>query len=155
MSTRHLSYRSTDLFSTEIPTANPNVAFLPSGPPSLLWEMPIYIQSHKAFPIQIIGASVTKKVIREKFNSAATNCPSGQARQNLTSARHQLVRLSAQTGDSPSALEFVAESSPQATNWWDRQATSISLRGATPSRLPALPSFLMGVWNTQIEPRSG
>ncbi|KAE8547605.1 hypothetical protein EYB25_010096 [Talaromyces marneffei] len=61
--------------------ANPNVAFLPSGPPSLLWEMPIYIQSHKAFPIQIIGASVTKKVIREKFNSAATNCPSGQARQ--------------------------------------------------------------------------
>ncbi|QGA18639.1 hypothetical protein EYB26_006324 [Talaromyces marneffei] len=81
MSTRHLSYRSTDLFSTEIPTANPNVAFLPSGPPSLLWEMPIYIQSHKAVPIQNIGASVTKKVIREKFNSAATNCPSGQARQ--------------------------------------------------------------------------
>ena len=74
MSTRHLSYISTDLFWTKISTGNTKVAFLPVSQHFFVWEKPFYIQSHKIFPIQKICGSVTKKFSSQNPKSKqATN----------------------------------------------------------------------------------
>lgn len=74
--TRHLSYISTDLFWTKFSTANLQMAFLPLGAQLFVWEEPIYIQSHKNFPIQKGCGSVNQKFWVKMFKSAqATNWP--------------------------------------------------------------------------------
>ena len=75
MSIRHLSYISTDLFWTKISTANTKAAVLPLGAPVLLWDLSIYIQTHKFFSIQKICGCVTKKFLLPfSKSSQATNC---------------------------------------------------------------------------------
>jgi hypothetical protein len=75
MSIGHLSYISTDLFWTKISTANTKAAVLPLGAPVLLWDLSIYIQTHKFFSIQKICGCVTKKFLLPFTKSPqATNC---------------------------------------------------------------------------------
>ena len=69
-----LSYVSTDLFRTKISPANTKVAFLPLGAHHLLWDLSIYIQPHKQFPIQIGFRNSTQKLFMQNSKSAqATN----------------------------------------------------------------------------------
>ena len=138
--------------------------FYPWGDTLLLCKMSVYIQTHKTFPIQKICKSVTKKIfVNNSKSHEATNW--------------QLSRPPTGTSCSP-------RPSPQATNWhcalptpkssghqlatlqatnWQPQATQqrapsapvVPHVGVCPLQAPGLAEHLMGVWNTQIEPRSG
>lgn len=143
MSIRHLSYISTDLFWTKISTANTKAAVLPLGAPVLLWDLSIYIQTHKFFSIQKICGCVTKKFLLPFSQVPPSHQLSGTIRQL---APCWSTTLPAAQSFYPSRVPAYPPTGQKATNWLllgdpdaRRRPLPSSVRGAAMGALPPAP----------------